>query len=136
MHAPAWSALLLSARHAAAVAAVDIAADCTGQRSGIDVRACLTTQSVAADRGLERIEGRMRSRIALWEQPATHVQRAMAAFDADRAAYRRYRDAQCEFQTTAAADDDAAVRSACRISMDRERVELLSGRIGWFDPGD
>lgn len=115
-----------------------LAADDRLVRSAHEVHPATAEASVVkVDREVERLEGRLRSRISLWEQSPAHIRESLALFEQDRVAYRTYRQAQCALRASSASTADvSAVRTACEAALDRDRTAIIQATIVGFDPGD
>lgn len=106
--------------------------------SHAETRACLERLTASVEAELQREEARLASRIALWDAEPPEVRRALRLLDADRKAYRGYRAAQCELQSSAAAGGNGAedLRAMCMIEQDRARMALLHAQLDRFGLAD
>jgi len=113
--------------------------DCTETQSHVHGRICLEALATKTNLEMERLESQLRSRIKLWDQDqASYVQRSLLLFEQERQSYRRYREARCEFDASAAAGGNGAgeMRLGCMADLDGQRIESLNIRLEWFEPED
>jgi hypothetical protein len=112
--------------------------NCDAARPAEEHRACLEAHAAKAEAALGTMQARVRARVALWDQEdPVLIQRALALFDEDIAAYRRHREAHCAFVAASASGDVAdATRLRCDIAMDAARTSMLEGELAEFDLGD
>ena len=111
---------------------------CDAVRPADEHRACLEAHATKAEAALDTMQARMRARVALWDQedPAL-IQRALALFDEDMAAYRHHREAHCAFVAASVTGEAAdATRLRCGIAMDAARASMLEGELAGFGLGD
>lgn len=128
-------AALLSCLQAPLCAAAD---DCSAIETQVEQRECLETLAAKTEGEVERFEGQLRSRIALWEQGPVHISRSLALFEQERVAYRAYRQTHCALLASSVAGGNGAsdMRAACEFDLDRDRIEAVKDALGRFDPGD
>ena len=127
---------LLSCMQASVCLAAD--ADCADGKTGAVHRECLDALATKTGGEVGRLEGQLRSRIALWEREPADIRRSLALFEQDRDAYRTYRQAHCALQSSSAAhrNDADDTRIACGIDLDRGRIAAIKVAMTGFDPGD
>jgi uncharacterized protein YecT (DUF1311 family) len=135
MRAVIVCAALLSCLRAPLCAAAD---DCSAIETPVEQRECLETLATKTDGEVERIEGQLRSRIALWEQGPVHISRSLALFEQESVAYRAYRQTHCALLASSAAGGNGAsdMRAVCEVDLDRDRIAAIRDALGSFDPGD
>lgn len=122
-----------------AQAQVSVAADdCAGDEADAVQRRCLEMHAIKTRGEVDRLEGQLRSRIALWEQGPVLVRRSLALFDQDRAAYRAYRQAHCALRVSSAVSGSGTddMGYACEVDLDRGRIATIKSALDGFDPGD
>ena len=135
MHRFAFLSAFLLCLFASGAAA---AMDCTESKSHVEGRICLEALAIKTNLEMERLEGQLRSRIKLWDQDPASIQHSLVMFDQERQAYRRYREARCEFDASAAAGGNGAgdMRLRCMANLDGQRIENLNIRLEWIEPED
>jgi uncharacterized protein YecT (DUF1311 family) len=109
--------------------------DCTRHDSHASYRTCLERQAARADADLVHQENALRSKIGRWDETVEAKQRRLHQFDLDVAAYRRYRQARCDYEASRAAGGNGAhdMRLSCRIELDAQRSAMLRDDVVSFD---
>jgi hypothetical protein len=114
-----------------------VSPDCTRHETHVAYRTCLERLAAQAEAALEHQENALRSMMGRWNEASEIRERSLRQFDLDTAAYRRYRQARCDYVASKAAGGNGAhdMRLSCQIELDRQRFAMIKDDVVSLDPG-
>jgi len=97
-------------------------------------RACWIKAAKNSDARVHAAQELQRQRIKHWDQEATFRSSALTFFNKAASTFAHYRQAQCDYEASAAAGGNGAgdMRLSCQVALNEAYLKSLQAQASWF----
>jgi hypothetical protein len=110
---------------------------CGDAPSHASERACWTKAANDSAARVKAEQAKQRQRIEHWGQDPPERARSLALFNKAASQFVRFRQAQCDYEASAAAGGNGAgdMNLSCQVALDESYLKSLHEQARWFSPG-